>query len=160
MASTLLPVVTAPGRLHRRSPALRRVSSAAQKKPVAPPPPEEEPLSTLDNVLLVSGAVAAPVTLWSEYTLVSTGCGLPPGPGGTLGALEGLSYLAVVGLVAASIQRKVSTGTGLPAGPGGALGAVEGVTFLAAAAGLGAAAYIIATQGGLPSAVPDARCFG
>lgn len=26
------------------------------------------------------------------------GCGLPPGPGGLLGGLEGVSYLAVVGL--------------------------------------------------------------
>lgn len=92
--------------------------------------------------------------------LATTGCGLPPGPGGSIGALEGLSYLAVVGILAASVQRKVTTGTGLPAGPGGALGAVEGVTFLAALLGVGVAVYVAATQGGLPSAVPDAKCFG
>lgn len=31
------------------------------------------------------GVVAAPVVLWSEWTLYSTGCGLPAGPGGALG---------------------------------------------------------------------------
>jgi hypothetical protein len=33
--------------------------------------------------------------LFSEYTLKTTGEGLPPGPGGLYGALEGVSYLVV-----------------------------------------------------------------
>jgi len=41
------------------------------------------------------------------------------GPGGLLGALEGISYLFVVGLVGWSVFTKVKTGSGLPAGPGG-----------------------------------------
>ena len=131
----------------------------AQKKP-QPGPADDEGLSTLDNALLVAGAVASPTVLYSEYVLATTGCGLPPGPGGSIGALEGLSYLAVVAILAASIQRKVATGTGLPAGPGGALGAVEGLTFLAVLLGVGVAAYEVAATGGLPSAVPDAKCFG
>ena len=45
--------------------------------------------------------------LWSEYTLKTTGCGLPAGPGGLLGALEGISYLFVVGLVGFSVYTKV-----------------------------------------------------
>lgn len=32
------------------------------------------------------GLVANPICLWSEYTLATTGAGLPPGPGGALGA--------------------------------------------------------------------------
>ena len=47
------------------------------------------------------------VMLWSEYTLKTTGCGLPAGPGGLLGALEGISYLFVVGLVGFSLYTKV-----------------------------------------------------
>jgi hypothetical protein len=36
---------------------------------------------------IASGLIANPVMLWSEYTLKTTGAGLPPGPGGALGAL-------------------------------------------------------------------------
>ena len=46
----------------------------------------------------------------------TTGCGLPAGPGGSIGALEGLSYLWVVGLVGFSVYTKVKTGKGLPNG--------------------------------------------
>ena len=40
-----------------------------------------------------AGLVASPICLWSEFTLKTTGSGLPPGPGGALGAAEGVSYL-------------------------------------------------------------------
>jgi hypothetical protein len=53
----------------------------------------KEELSTPALVAAVAGLVANPVCLWSEYTLKTTGSGLPPGPGGTLGAAEGVSYL-------------------------------------------------------------------
>jgi len=36
---------------------------------------------------------------WSVYTKVKTGSGLPSGPFGLLGAVEGLSYLTLVGIV-------------------------------------------------------------
>ena len=36
---------------------------------------------------------------------ISGGCGLPAGPFGLLGATEGLSYLAVVGLVGYQLFR-------------------------------------------------------
>ena len=74
---------------------------------------------------------------YSEFTLATTGHGLE---GFTLGALEGLSYLVVVGLVATSVYVKSTTGTGLPAGPAGLLGAAEGLSFLAIVGGI--AAYI------------------
>ena len=75
----------------------------------------------------LAAQVANPVVFWSEYTLKTTGAGLPPGPGGALGALEGVSYLVILGVVSWSIATKVQTGTGLPAGPSGLLGAVEGL---------------------------------
>jgi hypothetical protein len=61
-----------------------------------------------------------------------TGCGLPPGPGGALGAAEGASYLAVLALAGAGIGRRASGKGGLP----GLLGVPEGLAY--AALGLGA----------------------
>ncbi len=52
----------------------------------------------------------------STHASRTTGCGLPAGPGGALGALEGISYLIVLGLVGFSVFTKVKTGKGLPAG--------------------------------------------
>jgi hypothetical protein len=76
---------------------------------------------------IAAGLVANPVVAWSLYTLNATGAGLQ---GDVLGGLEGVSYLAIVGLVAWSLYTKVSTGSGLPAGPAGLLGAVEGFSYL------------------------------
>ena len=132
----------------------------AAKKRVEVPEPEEETLSGPEQAVYLAGLLAAPVTLYSEFVLKSTGCGLPPGPGGSLGALEGISYLVVVGVVGLSTVRKVQTGSGVPPGPGGAYGASEGLAFLAALAGIVVAALVIADTGSLPYAVPDARCFG
>lgn len=71
--------------------------------------------------------MANPVTLWSAYTLKTTGEGLQ---GDALGALEGVSYLAIVLIIGASLYAKTATGRGLPAGPAGLLGAVEGFSYL------------------------------
>lgn len=99
---------------------------------------------------------------WSEYTLKTTGCGLPAGPGGALGALEGVSYLVVAGVFLWSIATKVRTGRGLPAGPAGLLGAVEGMSFLAVVAGIVIAGLTYSEYGSIPEAVPveGGRCSG
>ncbi len=47
---------------------------------------------------------------------VRSGCGLPPGPGGALGALEGVSYVTLLGVCAWSIGMKATTSKGLPPG--------------------------------------------
>ncbi|KAJ1453383.1 hypothetical protein M885DRAFT_443867 [Pelagophyceae sp. CCMP2097] len=91
---------------------------------------------------------------WSEFTLKTTGCGLPAGPGGLLGAAEGISYLAILGIVGASLATKVKTGRGLPAGPLGLLGAAEGLAYLVSVAGLVVLAFQFADYGYLPNAVP------
>jgi hypothetical protein len=57
----------------------------------------------------VVGTLAGLITLYSEWTLKSTGCGLPAGPFGLVGLFEGLSYLGVTGLAAYSIVTKVKT---------------------------------------------------
>ena len=100
------------------------------------------------------GTAMALVTLWSEFTLKTTGCGLPAGPGGILGAVEGISYLGIFGIAAYSLYTKFKTGTGLPAGPAGVLGAAEGLSFLAVAAGLVVLGFQIVDYGYIPNAVP------
>eukprot|EP00980_Cylindrotheca_fusiformis_P031151 scaffold25895_cov108-Cylindrotheca_fusiformis.AAC.4 len=61
-----------------------------------------------DSIILgVSGLVAQPIVWVSLYFVATTGAGLPSGPFGLIGALEGISYLAVVALVSKSIGRRV-----------------------------------------------------
>ena len=55
------------------------------------------------------GTIAALITFYSEYTLKTTGCGLPAGPFGLLGLAEGLSYLGVTGIAAYSLVKKFRT---------------------------------------------------
>ena len=106
------------------------------------------------------GVAASAVVLYSEFTLKTTGCGLPAGPFGATGAVEGVSYLVVCGLVGASATSKVRTGAGLPAGPLGLLGAAEGLAYVAAAVGLVVLAFQVADYGYIPNAVPleGGRC--
>ena len=102
----------------------------------------------------MSGTLASLIVFYSEYTLSQTGCGLPAGPGGIYGAVEGLSYLEVAGIFILSLINKVTTGSGLPAGKFGALGAAEGLSFLAVFGGIGVLAYQMIHYGYIPNAVP------
>mmetsp|Transcript_28463 Transcript_28463/g.81500 ORF Transcript_28463/g.81500 Transcript_28463/m.81500 type:complete len:207 (-) Transcript_28463:86-706(-) len=95
----------------------------------------------------LAGVAASCLMLWSEYTLKNTGRGLPEGPFGLLGGLEGVSYLVVLGIAAWSTYTKVTTGSGLPAGKFGLLGAAEGLSFLAVAGGLVVLAFQISERG-------------
>ena len=93
--------------------------------------------------------------MWvSLYFVATTGGGLPAGQFGLIGALEGISYLIVVGFAGASIYKKVTTGSGLPAGPAGLLGAAEGLSFLSILAGVAVLAVI---SGGDQGCVPNAK---
>jgi hypothetical protein len=92
--------------------------------------------------------------LYSEFTLKTTGCGIPAGPFGLFGLVEGISYLIVTGMAVYSVVTKVQTGRGLPAGPYGLLGAAEGLSFLTIAFGLVVLALQIVNYGYIPNAVP------
>lgn len=116
--------------------------------------------SFLETAAVVGGLVAAPVIGWSLYTLKTTGCGLPPGPGGSFGALEGVSYLLVLAIVSWSAYTKVKTGSGLPNGPFGLLGAVEGVSYLAFLAILLVFGLQFLDKGFIPGPLPGEECFG
>lgn len=106
------------------------------------------------GVLGAVGTVASFITLYSEYTLKQTGCGLPAGPAGLIGLAEGLSYLSVVGIGAFSLYNKVKQGRGLPAGPAGLLGAAEGLSFVAIAVGLVVLAFQVYDYNYIPNAIP------
>jgi len=99
----------------------------------------DDDIPPLAAPLAAASAIALPVVGWSEVTVFNTGCGLPPGPGGALGALEGVSYLVLVAMVGYSVVVKARTGAGLPAGPYGLIGAAEGVAFLLTLTGIGVA---------------------
>ncbi|KAK9284855.1 hypothetical protein L1049_024035 [Liquidambar formosana] len=114
----------------------------------------------IEKVAIGGGLVSTPVIAWSLYTLKTTGCGLPPGPGGSIGALEGVSYLAVVGIVAWSLYTKTKTGSGLPNGPFGLLGAVEGLSYLSLLAILVVFGLQFFEQGSIPGPLPGDQCFG
>ncbi|PSC73380.1 hypothetical protein C2E20_3528 [Micractinium conductrix] len=124
--------------LGRRAPLSRgAVSAAPRRARVAPvAAASSEDVGTVGTAAIALGLLANPICLWSEYTLKTTGAGLPPGPGGALGAAEGISYLVILGVVGWSIATKVQTGSGLPAGPAGLLGAVEGFSYLSLLAGI------------------------
>jgi hypothetical protein len=92
--------------------------------------------------------------------LKTTGCGLPPGPGGAIGAAEGVSYLVILGTVAWSTYTKVKTGSGLPSGPAGLLGAVEGLSYLSLLAILVVFGLQYLDLGFIPGPVPSDMCFG
>jgi hypothetical protein len=116
---------------------------------------EEEVVGSSDQLILgISGLVASSIVLYSESVLFQTGCGLPAGPFGLVGAMEGISYLGVVGLVGFSLYTKIRTGSGLPSGPAGLLGAAEGVAFLAALAGIVVLIAQVTNYGYIPNAVP------
>jgi hypothetical protein len=142
-------------------PAAKKRGGAAASSPAPPSSPADEPLSGAESAVVAAGGASLPLVFWSEVALATTGCGLPPGnallPAPWLGAAEGVSYLGLVALLALSAKRKLSTGVGLP---GVAAGGMEGLAFLVALGGIGVAAFTIATTGGLPGALPDARCFG
>lgn len=115
---------------------------------------------TVEKIAIVGGLISTPVIGWSLYTLKTTGCGLPPGPGGSIGALEGVSYLIVVGIVGWSIYTKSKTGSGLPNGQFGLLGAVEGLSYLSLLVIAVVFGLQFLEQGSIPGPLPTDQCFG
>ncbi|KAH0685416.1 hypothetical protein KY290_016687 [Solanum tuberosum] len=114
----------------------------------------------IEKIAIGGGLISTPVIGWSLYTLKTTGCGLPPGPAGSIGAIEGVSYLVVVGIVGWSLYTKSKTGSGLPNGPFGLLGAVEGLSYLSLLAILVVFGLQFLEQGSIPGPLPTDQCFG
>ena len=108
------------------------------------------------TIAAAAGLVANPIMWVSLGFVATTGGGLPAEWGPLVGALEGISYLIVVGFAGASLFSKVTTGSGLPAGRGGLLGAAEGLSFLSIVAGIGVLATLVGQQDCVPNALPIA----
>ena len=118
----VLPTPTVAAALPRASrPAIRAAplkkravlsAKSSEDDSVAPSPSLDGSKSTL---LGVAGIVAASIMGYSEAVLFRTGCGLPAGPLGLVGAAEGVSYLGVVGLVGFSVYTKIRTVSWCPA---------------------------------------------
>uniref|UniRef100_A0A7S4VIT3 Uncharacterized protein n=1 Tax=Alexandrium monilatum TaxID=311494 RepID=A0A7S4VIT3_9DINO len=106
------------------------------------------------------GVAAALVVAYSEYTLKTTGCGLPGGPLGLEGAAEGISYLIVTSLVLYSLFTLATTGRRLSEGSDGLLGVAEGLAYLVSVAGLVVLYFQLRDYGFVPEAVPveGGRC--
>ncbi|KAL1493501.1 hypothetical protein AB1Y20_017206 [Prymnesium parvum] len=94
-------------------------------------------------------AVANPVVWLSLCSLSATGGGLPAGPYGLLGALEGVSYVLVVGSVGAALLRNRSDGNAAPP-----LGLAEKLSFLSVLAAVVVLAGLLREQGCVPNALP------
>jgi hypothetical protein len=107
-----------------------------------------------------TGVLSNLVCFYSLYVLRTTSCGLPPGFLGLEGAVEGISYLIVVGIFFWSALKKLTTGSGLWAGPFGLLGAAEGLSFLTVFGGIIVAALNLLQYGFLPGFLPNDLCFG
>mmetsp|Transcript_27933 Transcript_27933/g.43911 ORF Transcript_27933/g.43911 Transcript_27933/m.43911 type:complete len:199 (+) Transcript_27933:47-643(+) len=103
-------------------------------------------VNSFDNIVGSAGAVSQPVVWLSLYFVATTGGGLPAGPFGLFGAVEGLAYLSVVGLVIRSIffRDKAS----------GILGTAENLSLLTLGASLLVLASLVAQQGCIPNAKP------
>ena len=83
-------------------------------------PQEDSRENMLPPILETTGRIAPPVVWISLYKVATTGAGLPAGPFGLVGALEGVSYLLMVGLAGSallksnnkmSLAQKLSLGT-------------------------------------------------
>ena len=63
----------------------KKAPAETVRKPVASA--DTDDVGTVGLAAAAAGLVANPVVAWSLFTLKTTGAGLPPGPGGALGAL-------------------------------------------------------------------------
>uniref|UniRef100_A0A7S0ZCU9 Uncharacterized protein n=1 Tax=Timspurckia oligopyrenoides TaxID=708627 RepID=A0A7S0ZCU9_9RHOD len=89
-----------------------------------------ENASSIEKAIIGSSALAIPVFTASVVHVGITGCGLPPGPSGIYGGLEGIAFLIIAGIIGYSVTNKIKTGSGLPSGPYALVGASEGISYL------------------------------
>ena len=106
---------------------------------------------SIKNAISVAGLVAQPVVWVSLFSVATTRAGLPAGPFGLLGAVEGVSYLVVLGYVASSIARRVTGGANQPEG---IVAFTERLSYVTILAGLFTLASLVAQQGCIPNAKP------
>lgn len=102
--------------------------------------------NSLDDIVGSVGVVSQPVVWLSLYFVATTGGGLPAGPFGLLGAVEGLAYLSVVGLVIRRMFVRVKACD--------ILETAENLSLLTLGASLLVLTSLVAQQGCIPNAKP------
>jgi hypothetical protein len=107
---------------------------------------EETSENGIDNLLGSAGVISQPIVWISLYFVATTGGGLPAGPFGIFGAVEGLAYLSVVGLV---FRRIIN-----PKKSSGVLEIAENLSIITLGASLLVLASLVSKQGCIPNAKP------
>lgn len=119
---------------------------------------DQEKDNTPSFIIPVVALIAQPVVWTSLYYVVTTGAGLPSGPFGLLGALEGISYLVILGFVGASWlfrSKQQSTATTTSSSSSGdAYEIAERLSYVSLLAGLIVLASLVVEQGCVPNAKP------
>jgi hypothetical protein len=113
---------------------------------------DSESSPTLTQVALSAGLLAQPIVWISLYFVATTGAGLPTGPLGLLGALEGLSYLLMLAFVGKATYRKAVNGHDENQSETSAL--VERLSYLSLISGLIVLVSLVLKQGCVPNAKP------
>ena len=101
----------------------------------------------------ILGSLASTVVLYSEFVLKTTGCGLPAGPFGLVGAIEGVSYLGVVATCAAAAVDYFSE-EGLEGSENPTRRLATALGLSAALIGIAVLAFQVTDYGYIPNAVP------
>uniref|UniRef100_A0A7S0VXR2 Uncharacterized protein n=1 Tax=Hemiselmis tepida TaxID=464990 RepID=A0A7S0VXR2_9CRYP len=159
--SAFLPVPSAGGGLgvSRRGAtqthdASRRIGSTLQCSS-QPEPPSQPPSRVWSQAGAATAVGANLVVVASLVSVKSTGHGLPAGPYGLLGALEGVSYLAAVSLFASSLYTRASSSA--PAsreGAGWLQDVAEGLSYASVLGGLAVLGLLLLDRGCIPNALP------
>ena len=105
------------------------------------------------NVSVSVGMIAQPIVWVSLYFVASTGAGLPSGPFGLIGALEGISYLVIVAVVSKDIYRNI-VGKRVENQQARPFDSVVWLSYVSVFAGLVVLANLVLKQGCVPNAKP------
>lgn len=101
----------------------------------------------------ILGTIASIVVLRSEFILKTTGCGLPAGPFGLVGAIEGVSYLGVVATCATAAVGYFSE-DGLEGSDSITRRLAITLSVSAVVVGVAVLAFQLTDYGFIPNAVP------
>lgn len=108
----------------------------------------------LDQMKTAIGLISQPVVWTSLFFVATTGAGFPAGPFGLLGALEGLSYLVIVGTVSSSVYRKITNEDESFASRSRLSLMVEPLSYATLFVGILTLASLAVQQGCVPNAKP------
>jgi hypothetical protein len=111
---------------------------------------DDKDSETVIPLIGAAGLISQPIVWISLYFVKTTGAGLPSGPFGLVGGLEGLGYLAVLILAAAPVWRNV-TGDGID---DDIVRSAEKLSILTLFVALMTLFSLIVDQGCIPNAKP------